>query len=811
MLPPTPLPPPRPAPAAEAAASDSAAGVARRWRVGGRVQGVGFRPYVYRLASALDLAGWVRNRGGEVEIHVEGSRARVGDFAVALLGGAPRAARAHVVETRAVGLEAAADAASAMAPSAPLARFRIRPSIDDGGGRRHVPADVAICSACLGELHDPAAARFRYPFTVCTQCGPRYTVVRDIPYDRANTAMDGFTPCSRCQAEYEQPLDRRHHAQALSCADCGPALSWRSSGLEVHGNEAALRVAVDLLRLGRIVALRGVGGYHLLCDARDEAAVARLRLRKGRPAKPLAVMVPWRGDDGLDGVRALSALAPDVAAALCSPERPIVLVEPRADAPLAAAVAPGLREVGLMLPCSPLQHLLLEDFGSALVATSGNVSGEPVITDPGEAHVRLAPVADGFLHHDLPILRPADDPVVRSIGGALRPLRIGRGNAPLELTLSQPVAIPTLAVGAYLKNTVALAWHDRVVVSPHLGDLATPRARAVFEHTILHLQALYDVRAECIAHDAHPDFPSTRWARATGLPAEAVWHHAAHAAAVAGEYPGDEPLLCFTWDGMGLGADGLLAGGEALLGRPGSWARAASWRPFCLPGGEQAARQPWRSALALCWEGGFAWAGEHEVDPLLRRAYERRLNAPATSAVGRLFDAAAALLGVCRHASYEGEAAQRLEALCAAAVRPPEELDLPLARDAQGVWRTDWAPLVPALLDARRPPAERAQGFHAALAQALCAQARAVRADSGVARIGLAGGVFQNRVLTERVQGLLTQAGFEVLIPRLLPVNDAAISYGQIIELAARQQLRAGRGAGSGPEQADHGPNPVLC
>jgi hydrogenase maturation protein HypF len=786
-----------------AGACVSAGDGARRVRVSGRVQGVGFRPYVHGLASALGLAGWVRNRGGEVEIHLEGPQVRLEEFAAQLLRGLPGAARAHLVDARGVLPEAALRA------SAP--RFCIRPSVDVGGGRRHVPSDVALCAACLEEMRDPAARRFRYPFTGCAQCGPRYTLVRALPFDRVNTGMDAFAPCARCRAEFDDPRDRRHHAQVLVCADCGPALLWHGAGQELRGSEVALHAALATLRGGGIVALRGVGGYHLVCDAADDLAVARLRARKDRPAKPLAVMVPWRGCDGLDAVRALAPVRPDAAVALCGPERPIVLVEPYPRALLATAVAPGLREVGLMLPCSPLQHLLLEGYGAALVATSGNVSGEPVITDPAEAQMRLAQVADGFLHHDFPILRPVDDSVLRSIGGALRPLRIGRGMAPLELALPQPLAMPTLAVGAHGKNTVALAWDDRVVVSPHLGDLSTPRAYAVFERTIEHLQALYGVRAQCIAHDAHPDFPSTRWARATGLPTQSVWHHTAHAAAVAGEYPGAEEILCFTWDGMGLGSDGRLAGGEALLGRPGAWTRAASWRRFRLPGGERAARQPWRSALALCWEGGFSWeAGERDVDPLLRRAFERGVNAPATSAVGRLFDAATAYLGLCRQTSYEGEAAQRLEALCDAAVAAPEEIELPLARDALGLWCTDWAPLVPALLDVRLAPAERALGFHASLARALCAQACAVRAVSGVMRIGLAGGVFQNRVLTNLVQSRLTAAGFEVLIPRLLPLNDAAISYGQMIEMAARQGLRGGATTAVRAEETDHGPQSAL-
>ena len=444
-----------------------------------------------------------------------------------------------------------------------------------------------------------------------------------------------------------------------------------------------------------------------------------------------------------------------------------------------------------MLPYSPLHHLLLADFGAALVATSGNVSGEPVLTESDEARTRLAGVADGFLDHDRPIARPADDPVVRVIAGAVRAVRLGRGTAPLELTLPQRVRVPVLAVGAYLKTTVALAWEDRAVVSPHIGELASPRGRAVFAQVARELQELYGVRAQCIAHDAHPGFPNTRWARDSGLPTQPVWHHHAHAAAVAGEYPADAPLLCFTWDGMGLGPDGTLWGGEALLGVPGAWRRVASFRPFRLPGGERAAHEPWRCALALCWECGQARphvsAGDlRGDDPLLRAAWESGLNAPATTAVGRLFDAAAALLGVCSNASYEGQAPMRLEALCLDAAAP---VVLPLAQDANGLWRSDWAPLVAALLDTRADPAVRASTFHASLAHTLCAQALAVREASGVSRVGLSGGVFQNRTLSELARSLLTADGFEVLMPRRLPVNDAAISFGQLIETAALQAL----------------------
>jgi len=752
------------------------ASVAARWRIGGRVQGVGFRPFVYRLAHHYELTGWVRNTGGAVEIHAQGLAERLQSFGEALLIRAPPAARARLLDVQPTPVEANEG-------------FRILASAISADLPVHVPADLFTCDECLEELRDPNTRRYRYPFINCTQCGPRYTLIRTLPYDRSNTTLDRFTLCQGCATEYGDPLDRRFHAEPLACADCGPALHWYDGRHEIRGNEPALAAALAALRDGQIVAARGVGGYHLLCDAANESVVARLRARKGRPAKPFAVMVPWRGHDGLDYARRLAKLSALEAAMLGDAVRPIVLAARCAQAMLATAVAPGLREIALMLPYSPLHHLLLEDFGAALVATSANLSGEPVLTEPEEVQSRLADVADGFLHHNRVIARPADDPVVRVVAGVARPLRLGRGTAPLELSLPLPTPAPTLAVGAFMKTTVALAWGHRAVVSPHIGDLASPRGREVLAQVAHDLQQLYGVRAERMVHDAHPGFPNTRWARESGLPTHAVWHHFAHAAAVAGEYPSQAQLLCFTWDGVGLGPDNTLWGGEALLGRPGTWKRVASFRPFRLPGGERAAREPWRSALALCWECGQVWPeGEHLGAPLLRTAFDSGVNAPLTTAVGRLFDAAAALLGVCLRTSYEAEAPMRLEALCEDAVPP---VMLPLARDAMGIWRSDWAPLVAAMRDARHSPAVRAAMFHSSLAQALYEQALAVRSHTGVARVGLGGGVFQNRVLAEQVHALLTAAGFEVLIPERLPVNDAAISYGQLVEATAVQATNA--------------------
>jgi len=763
---------------------------AGRWRIGGRVQGVGFRPFIYRLAHEHALTGWVRNHGGEVEIHAEGPAERLRRFGDVLLSRAPPAAAPQLLRALRAPLEHGDE-------------FRILASSSDAELDVRVPLDLFTCDECVAELGDRAARRYRYPFINCTQCGPRYTVIRAMPYDRPNTALAHFTLCDRCQDEYGDPLDRRFHAQPLACPDCGPRLYWRAAGASIEGSEAALAAALAALREGRIIAARGVGGYHLMCDAANEHAIQRLRSRKHRPTKPLAVMVPWSGPDGLEGARRVVRLTALEAAALRASARPILIAARALPGPLAESVAPGLRELGVMLPYSPLHHLLLADFGAALVATSGNVSGEPVVTAPEEAEARLAHVADGFLHHDRPIIRPADDPVVRVIGGAVRPLRLGRGSAPVEIELARRATVPTLAVGAFSKITVALAWGERAVVSPHIGELVSLRGRQVFAQVAEDLQRLYGVRAQRIAHDAHPGFPGTRWARESGLPAHPVWHHEAHAAAIAGEYPSEAPLLCFTWDGLGLGSDGSLWGGEALLGRPGAWRRVASWRPFRLPGGERAAREPWRSALALSWESGLPWPqGERLSDPLLRRAWERGLNAPITTSVGRLFDAAAALLGVCHHASHEGEAGMRLEALLGdAPAGSAAPVAVPLQRDADGVWRSDWAALLPALADpqadlaaaglATASVAERAQLFHSSLAHALCAQALAVRRETGVERVGLSGGVFQNRALCEQAEALLAAEGFEVLIPRRLPANDGAISFGQLIECIAVGEERA--------------------
>jgi len=739
---------------------------AQRWDIGGCVQGVGYRPYIYRLALSFKLTGWVRNNAGAVEIHAEGEAECLDAFAQALFSNPPPTSRAHLLAHRDAPLES-------------RAAFSILSSAMQGERHLSVPLDLASCEACISELYDPKARRHRYPFINCTQCGPRYSIIEDLPYDRGNTTLSQFGLCSMCALEYADPEDRRFHAQPLACADCGPAIFWQESGQSLL-REGAMDAAARALRAGKIIAVRGVGGYHLLCDAGCESAVLRLRQRKDRPSKPFALMVPWAGEDGLEQVRQLGSVSPAEAASLLQASRPIVLLPRDSPASIGRSVSCGLRDIGVMLPYSPLHHVLLEDFGAPVVATSGNVRGEPVLTDIDDANDRLSLIADAFLHHNRPIARPAEDPVVRIIAGVARPLRMGRGMAPLELQLTHPIEVPTLGVGAYHKSTIALASGSRVIISAHLGDQSTPRGRSVFAQTLKDYQKLYGITAQRVIHDAHPQFPSTRWAVASQLPSTAVWHHYAHASAVAGEFGTEAPMLCFTWDGAGLGPDHTLWGGEALMGCPGNWRRVGSFRPFKLPGGERASRQPWRTGLSLCWHTGISWIeGDARGGALLRQAFDHDVNSPITTSVGRLFDGVAALIDVCEESSFEGEAPLRLETLC---VSDEEPIVMPLARDQQGVWRSDWSPLLAPMLDKTRTPSVRAAQFHASLAHTLLAQALAVRNETRINSVGLAGGVFQNRVLTERASQLLDGAGFEVLIPKALPLNDAAISFGQLIE-----------------------------
>ncbi|MDZ7663235.1 carbamoyltransferase HypF [Thiohalophilus sp.] len=739
--------------------------------ISGRVQGVGFRPFVYQLARRLQLGGWVRNTGDSVQLQVQGNDQDIGAFIQELQTNPPVTACPVISQDTKLTL---VDENS----------FSILASQTTSATDIHVPPDYFLCPDCLRELNDPTNRRYNYPFINCSVCGPRYTLIRQWPYDRANTAMAEFPLCPACQAEYSDPAQRRFHAEPVACPDCGPQLQF-DNGQAIQTITDPVKPVLELLELGDIILIKGIGGYHLCCDATNAQAVTQLRQRKQRPHKPLAVMFPARGPDELEAVRLELQLDETAGRLLRSPARPIVLITKRPDCTLPGELAPGMQEIGAMLPYSPLHYLLLSRFGKPLVATSANLSGEPVLTDAAEVNRRLATVTPYRLHHNRPIVRPADDPLIRVIDRQPRHLRLGRGTAPLELELPQPLSQPLLACGGQMKTTIALAWDQRIVISPHIGDLDSPRGRQTYAQVIADLQQLYGIRPTVLSCDQHPGYYSHHWAEQQGLPLCPIWHHHAHAAQLSGEFPQESTWLVFTWDGVGLGPDGTLWGGEALLGQPGQWQRLASWSPFSLPGGDKAAREPWRTALGLCWQSDTDWSAAPADTALLYRAWQKGLNTPRTTAVGRLFDAAAALLGLCQTASFEGQAPMWLEQL--AWQGQHDGIQLPQVWDG-ALWRSDMTPLIPLLLDESIPTADRARAFHATLAHTLLDQAWRIQQQHGDFAIGLSGGVFQNRLLCELVLQQCRQAGFRVYLPQQVPVNDAGLCYGQIIEARARLQ-----------------------
>ena len=754
---------------------------AREWLLGGRVQGVGFRPFVFRIATGLGLTGWVLNRVGQVEIHTEGDHRAQEAFGRALMELAPPIARPELLDVKQVPLSVGAD------------RFTIRTSETGGEMAIHLPPDYFTCDDCLRELSDPANRRYLYPFINCTQCGPRYTLITALPYDRPNTSMAAFDLCPECSREYANPADRRFHAEPVACPRCGPRITFVDghSGKKSR-DEAALDDTVTALRRGDIVAVKGVGGYHLMCDARDGNAISRLRSAKPRPEKPLAVMFPAPLDDPLRHLQEELVADSEEQRLLLSPERPIVLVARKEQCSLSPMVAPSLNLIGAMLPYSPLHWLLLKRFGAPAVATSGNLGGEPVITGNGTARRKLAHITSTFLEHDRPIVRPADDSLFRYIAGHGRPLRLGRGCAPRELSLPFHLSRPCLAVGGQMKNCVALAWDNRVVISPHIGDMGSTRSLKIFERVIEDLQALYGVAAEAVVCDAHTGYAPTRWANDCGRPVTRVLHHASHASALAGEYPEVERWLVFAWDGIGLGEDGTLWGGEALCGRPGQWRRTATLRPFHLPGGDKAAREPWRSAVALCWEMGRNWRppGRSDSDlELLHHAWKQRVNTLQTSSAGRLFDAVAALTGICQTASFEGQGPMWLEAL--ADGEEAGRVESKLRRDADGLWISDWQAVIEAVLECGPGrTAEAAALFHTSMAESVIQQALQIRKQYPWQAVGLCGGVFQNRILCERVIRRLEALDFTVHLNRQVPMNDGGLCFGQIIEYSAQLHQR---------------------
>ncbi len=749
-------------------------------RVTGVVQGVGFRPFVHRLAARHGLAGWIRNAAGDVQIAVEGAPDALEGFLRALESEAPPLARIERVTTE---------------PHAPtgLDGFRIQVSADAPDQRQPVSPDVATCARCTAELFDPGDRRFRYPFITCTDCGPRFTVIAAMPYDRERTSMAAFQQCPECLREYTTPGDRRYHSETNSCGTCGPHLWYVAPGGEQVGQDpdAALARAARLLLSGGILALRGLGGFHLAVDATNEAAVARLRARKRRDAKPLGLMVRT-----LDEARAIGVVGLDEAQLLVRPERPLVLLERLPGARLADGIAPGLAWIGVMLAYTPVHHLLCDAVGRPLVMTSGNLSDEPIATGNEEAYDRLGSIADGFLFHDREIVARYDDSLVRPSPAGPILLRRARGYAPLPLDLPIESPEPLLAVGPHLKNTFTLVHGRRAFVSQHIGDLENLETLQHFHDALERFQALFRVRPAIAVRDLHPGYLSTRIADELGLPrVMPVQHHHAHVAAVLAEHGETGPVLGVAYDGTGYGDDGHTWGAEVLLADLRGYRRLAHLRYAPLPGGDLAARTPWRSALGyLSLDPHLASAFElafEGIDPREREVAERQIargvNAPLASSMGRLFDAAAAVLGVRRVAAYEGQAAMELESL--AGRRVASEIRWGLERDADGVMRLDPLHLL-GTLGMRRQRGEHvadlAADFHASVAWATVEVLRRAVEETGITTVALGGGVFQNARLLGSVRARCEALGIRTLIPRRLSPNDGAVSYGQAAIAAAR-------------------------
>jgi hydrogenase maturation protein HypF len=754
----------------------------------GAVQGVGFRPFVYRLATGLGLSGWVVNSAAGVVLEVEGPSSAVDEFRVRVERERPP--RAVIQGVEAWRLDAAG-----------LGPFEIRES--EGGEKSAlVLPDIATCPDCLGDIEDPANRRYRYPFTNCTNCGPRFSIIEALPYDRPRTTMHGFTMCPACRAEYEDPRDRRFHAQPNACPACGPRLAlWDAAGRVLSIEDEALRAAADAVRAGRILALKGLGGFHLVVDARNTDAVRRLRTVKNREEKPFALMFP-----SMDTVGRECEVSELEERLLAAPEAPIVLLRRlgrdgrRNAGAVSEAVAPGNPSLGAMLPYTPLHHLLLGDLGFPVVATSGNLSDEPICIDNQEALGRLSSLADVFLVHDRPIARHVDDSIARVVCGRELLLRRARGHAPLPVpvpALGRGPAGSVLAVGAHLKNSVALSVGTNVFVSQHIGDLETAEAFAAFERVIGALERLYDASPRVVACDEHPNYLSSGFARRSGLPRVEVQHHVAHALACMAENEIEGRVLGVSWDGTGYGDDGTIWGGEFFVIDAPSVRRVATFRAFHLPGGDQAVREPRRSALGLL----HALASADERDGpvrtvaldrafapgelrVLTRMMERGLNAPLTTSVGRLFDGVASLIGLRHVTRYEGQAAMELEfAAEGSADAGAYEFRVGPVDRGDPCWVVDWAPVVRAVLaDARAgtAPGVMAARFHNGLVEAIVAVARL----AGEARVMLSGGCFQNRYLVERAVTRLREEGFRPYWHQRIPPNDGGIALGQAVAAA---------------------------
>jgi hydrogenase maturation protein HypF len=745
----------------------------RRVLVQGAVQGVGFRPFVYKLAIELGICGWVINSAQGVVIEAEAPAPQLDHFILQINEKKPPHSIIQHLTVEAI-------------PCVGENKFEIRHS-DNGGSRSTIILpDLATCPDCLQEIFDPANRRYHYPFTNCTHCGPRYSIINRLPYDRPNTTMQAFVMCPACRAEYENPLDRRFHAQPIACPHCGPQLAlWDQHSKSLAIRNEALIEAASLLRKGAIIAVKGIGGFQLLVDARSRDAVRQLRQRKHRPDKPFAVMIPT-----LAQVKNYCHVSEREAQLLGSSEAPIVLLEQFDNTDIVSDVAPDNPYLGVMLPYTPLHHLLMAELGFPIVATSGNLSSEPICIDEVEAVKRLRGIADYFLVHDRPIARPVDDSVVRVMAGTAVVLRRARGYAPLPIeipTITKGQLLPIVATGAHLKNTVAVSVDQQVIVSQHIGDLVTPESITVFKNTVDDLQCIYEQPPALIACDLHPDYQSTKLAEALAqkynAPLVRVQHHYAHVLACMAEHQLSPPVLGIAWDGTGHGTDGTIWGSEFLTMRDYGFERSAYLRPFRLPGGEKAIHEPRRIALGLLHEIyghdlpinlGFSSA---EMT-LLQAALFKGINAPITSSMGRFFDAIAALIGLRDSVTFEGQAAMELE-FASHHVATDKCYQFQLVSENEHLI-IDYEPVVREILDDLAygtPISLVAATVHNSLIEVLGLVAERI----GIEQVVLSGGCFQNKRLLEGSINRLQKLGFQVYWPQKYPPNDGSIALGQVI------------------------------
>ncbi|HQZ96853.1 MAG TPA: carbamoyltransferase HypF [Pyrinomonadaceae bacterium] len=752
--------------------------VSQRLRVNvrGAVQGVGFRPFIFRLATGLDLTGWVNNSAQGVNIEVEGSPTLLHSFLSRIESDRPPVSFIHSLES------------SFLDPIGFL-KFEIRESESNGSKTAVVMPDIGTCRDCLREIFDPLDRRYLYPFTNCTNCGPRYSIITSLPYDRPNTTMRQFTMCPDCQAEYSDPLDRRFHAQPNACPACGPKLKlWDDHGKSVAVSHDALLAAAKAIRDGRIVAVKGIGGFHLMVDAANSDAIKLLRKRKHREEKPLALMMPSTAS-----VETVCEVSDLERRALESPERPIVILKRKGlHKEISNLVAPCNPYLGCMLPYTPMHHLLMRELGFPVVATSGNLSDEPICIDENEAVKRLHGIADLFLVHDRPIVRHVDDSIVRIMAGRQSIVRRSRGFAPLPITVNERSA-PTLAVGAHLKNTVAASSGYQIFLSQHIGDLETPQAMDAFRNDIDSIEDLYDISPELIACDEHPDYLSTRYARSQMVPRIAVQHHYAHILSCMAENDLEGSVLGIAWDGTGYGGDGTIWGGEFLRVDADGFTRAAHFRTFPLPGGDKAVREPRRVALGILFEElgdhVFSMDDLHPVKSfdtselaLIKSMLVKHINSPMTSSVGRLFDAVSSIIGLRQTVRFEGQAAMELE-FAISALHPDERYDCSLTTGEDGCLVVDWGRAISDIIADTQSGVCRAlisARFHNMLVETIISVAKRV----GENAVALSGGCFQNKYLLERAVDRLREEGFRPYWHQRVPTNDGGIALGQTIAAA---------------------------